>query len=177
MPNTTRCRYFAISASSGGTSVVTAFSPSIVHFSPTAACAAPSRSMMASGYSVKNGSRAMTPPPGISACTRAASSVVFVHIDSGLKVFDTCGNAGLKNPNSRPRRRAWDAARISSSTSPFGSITTTVPGARMASHTTTSSSRVLPLRVVPPNRTCPTSSLNGSTSGFSSAMPTACSAG
>ena len=86
-------------------------------------------------------------------------------MESGLKLLDALGNAGLKKRNSRPRRRACDAARMSRSASPLGSMTTTVPGARMASQTMTSSSRVLPLRVVPPMSTWPTSSLNGSTSG------------
>ncbi len=133
--------------------------------------------MIASGYSVKNGSRAIAPPPGTSACTRAASSVVVSHVENGLKLFEACGNAGLKKRNSRPRRRACDAARTSRSASPLGSMTTTVPGARIASQTITSSKRVLPLRVVPPMSTCPTSSLNGSTTGRSCAIPTACRAG
>ena len=62
--------------------------------------------MMASGYSVKNGSLAMAPPPGMRACTREASSVVVRHVENGLKVADCSGKAGLKKAKSRFMRRA-----------------------------------------------------------------------
>ena len=150
----------------------------MVHPSPTASCAAPSRSTTASGYSVKNGSPfAMPPPPGIRAWTRAASSVVVSHMLNGLKLADRSAWAGLKHASSRPMRWHSAAVRISSSASPLGSMTMTVPGPRIASDTISSSSRVLPLLVVPPISTCPTSSLHGSTSGRSLFRPTACSAG